>query len=167
MRTGALAVIGITTIAVTVFLQGCGTLKQMYSRDLTILVERFGAATVPGDEHRIVWDGPLDDAIFAEAFPYVERYGGVTKMEFNGRAISDASVPLLLRLRGLEELHLQGTNLTLVGLRQLSGLPRLRWVVVEAGRFTPADLADLRSSVPNVKVDETVLVFPQRPRAGG
>jgi hypothetical protein len=135
---------------------GCGMMRQSLSPDLGALAHEYGVVTIPNQDQKIIFQNkPIDDAEFARAFKHLKAYGGVKELVLNGQEISDASLPLIIQLQQLEILHLQGTKVSLDGLRQLSSLPHLRGIFVEAERFTLPQLAQLRQSLPNVEVAET------------
>jgi len=135
---------------------GCGLIHQALSPNLHTLVNDYGVVTVPNKDHEITFqDKPINDAEFAKAFKHLKAYGGVKVLVLNGQEVSDVSIPLILQLHKFEILHLQGTKVTIDGFRQLTSLPHLRGLVIEAQRFAPDEVATLREALPRVEIVET------------
>src|SRR6267143_5374837 len=116
---------------------GCGIMRQALSPDLHKLVNQYGVVTIPNRDDTIIFqDKPIDDNEFAKAFKNVKGYGGVRTLDLNGQPISDSSIPLILQLKKLEVLQLQGTKITLAGFQQLRSLRHLKTLFIEDLRFT-------------------------------
>jgi hypothetical protein len=135
---------------------GCGLMRQSLSPNLHALASNYGVVTIPDQNDKIIFQNKaIDDADFARAFKHLKAYGGIRELVLNGQPVSDASLPLIVQLRDLEILHLQGTKVTLQGLQQLSALPQLRGLFIEKEHFTPEQVTTLRESLPRVQVEET------------
>ena len=135
---------------------GCTLVREMTDSDLKAL-RPFGASTTPANYDDLVFnDKAMDDEALAKAFPYLRRYRP-KGLDFNGRQISDASVPLLVQIQSLRLLRVQGTRISLEGLKRLAtGLPNLNDLVVDGKRFGEAEIGELRAAAPKVTI------FPER-----
>lgn len=142
-----------------VFCHGCSLMHQATSSDLEILVDRYGATTIPFDDSRIDFDRrTFDDDDFAAAFPYLQRYGKIEVISFSGRSISDNSVSLILQLRDLRELNVSSTAISISGLARLRALPNLDVLWVQRGQLSSTQMAELRATMPKTRINETDLV---------
>lgn len=68
-------------------------------------------------------------------------------------SLSDASLPSLAQIQGLEELSLQEARLGGEALMRLKGLPKLKKLTVSQVDTPAADIEKLRSALPNVVID--------------
>jgi len=146
-------------LLVAVFsLGGCAQLVtqcvQINDGNLRVLQEKHGAGAASLEPGYVFFHNkPFDDARLAEALPLLKAYG-VSDLDLNGRDITDASVPGLLRLRRLKRLQLQGTHVSFDGLEQLGALPALRVLVIEEGIVSSERLRELRLAMPKVDIQE-------------
>jgi hypothetical protein len=76
----------------------------------------------------------------------------VRKLALVNAPVTDACVPHLLRLTGLERLNIAGTKITDDGLIALEGLQNLNWVCVNRAPVTAAGVDRLKASRPDVTV---------------
>jgi hypothetical protein len=110
-------------LAVALFACGCADFDR---RDEATII-RLGGVWVPGGE---AWtaraapvdsvrfdpgEHPLSDEEFAEAFPALRRMDPVW-LDLRGSGVSDASVPMINRLRSLRHVDLRDTGVTPAGL---------------------------------------------------
>src|SRR5688500_3597153 len=123
--------------ACALFLTGCGLTRQSLSPDLRTLVHEYGVATIPGRDESITFQArPITDEQFAKAAIHLRRYGGVEQLDLNGQSgITNQSIPTILTLKQIRELHLQGTAVNVEGLKALASLPQLDTLFIEQGRF--------------------------------
>jgi hypothetical protein len=68
-------------------------------------------------------------------------------------SLSDASLPELAKIAGLEELSLQEARLGGAALLALKGLPKLKKLTVSQVDTPAADIEQLRAALPNVMID--------------
>ncbi len=68
-------------------------------------------------------------------------------------SLSDASLPALAQIQGLEELSLQEARLSSEALMRLKDLPKLKKLTVSQVDTPAADIEKLRAAQPNVTVD--------------
>ncbi|NPC74846.1 hypothetical protein HPP05_34345 [Corallococcus exiguus] len=71
------------------------------------------------------------------------------------RGITDAAVPDLLALRGLEFLSLGRTGITDAGVLQLAALPALRTLTLEDSRVTREAVAELQRQRPGLRIEHS------------
>jgi len=86
--------------------------------------------------------------------------------QYNGQpnppSLSDETLHILSKLNTLENLWLDEAKLTRAALAQLKALPNLRQLTLERIDISDADLAGLRTDLPNVKIDVKPLTEEQR-----
>jgi hypothetical protein len=143
--------------ACALFLTGCGLTRQSLSPDLRTLAHEYGVVTIPGRDESINFQArAITDEQFAKAAVHLRRYGGVEQLDLNGQiGITNQSIPTILTLKQIRELHLEGTSVNLEGLQALASLPRLGTLFIEQGRFGADEISQLRGTLPGVEVIES------------
>lgn len=86
--------------------------------------------------------------------PAVGDLSDFAGFSFRGSSVSDASMGLLKTLTRLRRLDVSYTNVTVAGLLQLQGLPKLRSIVLAPGQLSPAELLRARQALPQVEFTE-------------
>jgi hypothetical protein len=77
----------------------------------------------------------------------------VVRLRIVDAAVTDDGLAALAPMRGLEEVHVEGTPVTDAGARELARLKRLKRVVFARTKVTPAGAKALRDALPGVPVD--------------
>lgn len=74
----------------------------------------------------------------------------VTKLALVDTPVTDAGIPHLLRLTGLQRLNMAGTQVSDDGLTALGSLQNLIWICVNRTQVTPAGVERLKKARPDV-----------------
>lgn len=131
---------------------------QFFDPNLRAL-NKYGGTWVPNKYGLVIFHyDDMNDEKFAEASPYLKRYG-VEELDVNGRDLTDRSIPLIVQLNHLRVLYAQGTQISLNGYMRLKACSRLRELYVESDRFSPEELRKLKSALPGVAVYESALIW--------
>jgi hypothetical protein len=82
----------------------------------------------------------------------VARFGQLEQLSLEGADVTDAGLVSLLGLRALHRLNLSRTRVTDAGLLHLKGLSDLRFVDLRGTRVTPAGARELQLALPKAEV---------------
>ena len=82
----------------------------------------------------------------------------------NGRSVclNDNSIETITQIQTLEQLEVGEANFTIGALKQLAALPKLNRLKIDRTELTESDIATLRASLSNVKIDFKPITADQR-----
>ncbi|RKQ49508.1 hypothetical protein BXY85_0497 [Roseivirga pacifica] len=85
-----------------------------------------------------------------EALTKMERIKELQLKSLEG--VTDAAIPVLSQIKGLELLHLGGTSVTVNGAKGLSAAANLNRLILSRGNATDAEIEALKAALPNCDV---------------
>jgi hypothetical protein len=77
-------------------------------------------------------------------------------------SLSDASLPILAKIKTIESLRIGEAHFTLEALRALKSMPRLKQLTIYESDIAAADVEKLRAALPGVQIDFQPLTDEQR-----
>ena len=153
MTKGLMVVLALCSIWATT---GCVSPERMaalqkihdYGGACSVETAYFGPSDVSFGNSLSESDGRvIDDADFAELFPSLLKLPEIERLDFWKSQITDRSVPLLLRLRGMKVLGLCGTRISAEGLQRLTYLPKIKSISVPVKWIGEAELKAIRDTL--------------------
>ena len=137
------------TVVICALLSGCA--PAMFDPRYQRLSRDYGAGIVPDQPDNIAFVRGLTDEQFAEAVPLL-RDVKVRSLSVSDTSLTDASVPLLLKLPRVEDLDVSYTGITEAGIFELARHPRLRSIVTSTDQMSSTGVERFGTLYPRVEL---------------